>query len=298
MNKYNVIVLSGGGSKAIAHLGVLHYYEEIGIFDMKYIEEARGTSAGAIISLLLICGYKAMDIMGYIYNIKHFMVENKNSIWDILKKKGLIPIELILIHLEKMVNDKFGYIPTMLELYKATGKTLIMPTINITKNRKEYISYKTYPNLNVVKAASMSSNLPFIFQEILHENNSYLDGGLADNFPSEGIPSTKKVLGIVITGTDAAGTDISFLNFLYRTVMFPVNELTLHRSKNLGSNFTIIYMNINDVPVLELEMTGDRKMSIFMKGYSSAKIEDTKLLLKVDGWEEDPWSGWTGVNEW
>lgn len=311
--KYEVLILSGGGSKAICHLGALHYHwEDEQTLDISNLKELRGTSAGSIIALLLVCGYTPMEIMKKVYSLDNFLgAKNNSTIWDVIQKKGLICIDQILCHLDDMVMEKLGYLPTLKELYNQTGKLLIMPTVNITKKKKEYLSYKNYPNLKATCAARMSSNLPILFQEIKYNGDHYLDGGLADNFPSGNINPSKKVLGILVTGNDAEGTDISFVNYVYRAMMFPINTMTLLRAQNHGDNFTIVSMVVDDAPVMELQMSSDRKMAIFMKGYSSAKCEATKIYLNVKGWEEiqddssveakegwDVWTSWNGVKEW
>jgi predicted acylesterase/phospholipase RssA len=311
--KYEILILSGGGSKAICHLGALHYHwDDEQTLDISNLEELRGTSAGSIIALLLVCGYTPMEIMKKIYSLDNFLgAKNNSTIWDVIKKKGLICIDQILCHLDDMVMEKLGYLPTLKELYNQTGKLLIMPTVNITKKKKEYLSYKNYPNLKATYAARMSSNLPILFQEIKYNGDYYLDGGLADNFPSGNIDLSKKVLGILVTGNDAEGTDVSFVNYVYRAMMFPINTMTLLRAQNHGDNFTIVSMVVDDAPVMELQMNSDRKMAIFMKGYASAKCEATKIHLNVNGWEElqenlsvestngwDVWTSWKGVKEW
>jgi predicted acylesterase/phospholipase RssA len=305
IKKYDVVILSGGGSKAFCHLGALHSYYEDGNLDLNYVQMIRGTSAGSIISLLLVCGYTPMDIMIKVYNLQNFLggKVNTTNIWDVIKKKGLIPIDSLLCHLDDMVMEKLGHLPTLKELYDLTGKVLIMPTVNITKKRKEYLSYKNNPTLLATYAARMSSNLPILFQEIVYNGDHYLDGGLADNFPCGNISSSKKVLGILVTGTDADGTDVSFINYVYRAMMFPINTMTLLRAQSCGDNFTIISMVVDDAPVMELQMSGDRKMNLFMKGYESAKCEANKIYLKVEGWkalkdEDDVWDIWRGVKEW
>ncbi|HMP28233.1 MAG TPA: patatin-like phospholipase family protein [Saprospiraceae bacterium] len=304
LEKYDVVILSGGGSKAFCHLGGLHFHYEDTSLDLTYVQEFRGTSAGSIISLLLVCGYTPMEIMIKMYNLKNFLGNKTNTnIWDVIKKKGLIPIDQLLCHLDDMVMEKLGYLPTLKELYDLTGKLLIMPTINITKKRKEYLSWKNHPTLSATYAARMSSNLPILFQEIVYNGNYYLDGGLSDNFPCGNINSSKKVLGILVTGTDADGDDVSFINYVYRAMMFPINTLTLLRAQFCSDNFTIISMVVDDAPVMELQMSGDRKMELFMKGYESAKCESNKLYLIVEGWEalkdeDDIWDIWRGVKEW
>lgn len=320
--KYDMVILSGGGAKGIAHLGALHFQYEIGLLDPQHVKEYRGTSVGSIICILLICGYSPIEIMQYIYQIQNFLAgpgeqkgdtkENTkgNTIWDIIKKKGLIPIDHLFLHLEKMILEKLNKIPTLKELYDLSGKMLVIPTANVTKVRVEYLDHKTFPSLKVTDAAKMSSNLPGIFQEIVYNGDYYLDGGLGDNFPTSKIPKGYKTLGLLITGTDSAGYDLSSFNYIYRTMMFPVNTISLLKTKNLDKDFKLIHMVIDDIDVMELQMTTERKMKVFMTGYNISKCYSNVKNLYVKGWtdvgddfgdrDDQVWSlsRWKGVEEW
>ena len=75
------IVLSGGGSKGIAHAGALQFLSEQNIIP----SEMAGTSAGAIVAALYCFGKKPEEILEffksiYFFHWKHFT----------LKKPGII----------------------------------------------------------------------------------------------------------------------------------------------------------------------------------------------------------------
>ena len=55
-----ILVISGGGMNGLIILGAIKYLEELDI--LKHIEIFAGTSIGLIISVLLIIGYKSVDI--------------------------------------------------------------------------------------------------------------------------------------------------------------------------------------------------------------------------------------------
>lgn len=302
---YDVIVLSGGGSKAISELGVLHYYHERGMLDGTV--EYRGTSAGSIISLLLMCGYAPMEIFQHIYVLKNLFGEVNNtpsisySADGVYKNKGLIPIKQAFGVVKELIKKKFdGNVPTLLELKKMTSRKLIVSVVNMTKDRQEYFSSDTKPNISCLKAVMASSNLPGIFQEFIYEGNTYLDGGLGDNFPADGIDPSKKILGVIVTGKDSLGVspEIGMFSYISRAMMFPVNTMTNLRGEIARSkypNMTLVNLQIDDVPVVEFSMSRDRKMDIFMKGYMAASLESKKRYLNVKGWgrvkfdlEEEP----------
>lgn len=59
------LVLSGGGAKGAAHIGVLKYMEEIGI----PIDYIAGTSMGAIIGGLYAIGYSSDELLDIISTV-------------------------------------------------------------------------------------------------------------------------------------------------------------------------------------------------------------------------------------
>lgn len=296
---FDTLVLSGGGVKGIGQLGVLHYYYEKNLLDLSSIKEFAGTSVGSVICLLLICGYTPMEIFQRIYTIDSFFkAGGVHNIWDLFKNFGLMSIEPFIESVRTMVLEKLGKNPTLSELKRDTGKTLIVSAVNISKMCLEYFSPETKPHLTALDAVKISCNLPLVFQRIRYNGDYYVDGGMADNFPIASIdPDGKNILGIVVTGKDNAGGD-DFVNYLFRLMVFPINIMTQLRSKGAGPNVKLIEVSFDDLPILELAVESKRKMEIFMKGYKEARKEEGKQLINVEGWswDEGPelveW-GWT-----
>ena len=154
--KYDAVVISGGGNKGILSLGALHYEYEKGTYDPEYTRIYAGTSIGAVISLLMICGYTPMEAFTEIYKMAYFFnVGDCHSIWDVVKFMGLMSIRGFAQRIEDLVRAKLGDIPTLRELKKRTGKTLVVTGANVTKMKGEYYTYKTRPNLGCVNAVKM-----------------------------------------------------------------------------------------------------------------------------------------------
>jgi patatin-like phospholipase/acyl hydrolase len=121
--KFDAVVLSGGGIKGLLTLGALHYHYMKGDFDMKYVHTYVGTSIGSDINLLLVCGYTPLEIFIKIYEIENFFdVTDCNNIWDMSTFMGLMDINNFMSKIEKMVENVFGCVPTLQELYNMTQK--------------------------------------------------------------------------------------------------------------------------------------------------------------------------------
>jgi len=285
-SKYDAVVLSGGGSKGLLTLGALHYEYEKGRFVMDHVKIYAGTSIGSVICLLLICGYSPMEIFTEVYkNDRIFEVGESQSIWDVVKFMGLMSIKGFSDRIEEMVKSKLGKIPTLLELRKMTGKTLVISVANITKMKCEYFTHKTRPDLGCVNAVKLSSNLPLIFQRIRYNDSYMTDGGLMDNFPLKYIDDGKmKILGIVTMGSDFSLPDNQFMGYFYRLLVMPMNANTELRCNLAKSNTNLVKLEFNNAPLFQFTMSSEHKMEMFIHGFNEAEREHNTIYLFIKGW--------------
>ena len=87
---YN-LVISGGGIRAILHLGALKILEEKNI--LKNIKNFAGSSAGSMIALLLCIGYSPNDIIIIFLKINLDKFYDISDIFDFLNIYGLINLD-------------------------------------------------------------------------------------------------------------------------------------------------------------------------------------------------------------
>jgi NTE family protein len=188
------LVLSGGGAKGFAHIGVLKVIDSLGI----KIDYIAGTSMGAVIGALYATGYSGIQLEA-IFNSQDFdelindnfpresksFYERENSEKYVVslpfsKFKITLPSALsrgqnvynLLYQLMLPVNDirdfeklpiPFFCIATDIE----TGESLILE-----KGR-------------LAEAVTASSALPSLFQPVTIDDRILVDGGVTNNFPVE-----------------------------------------------------------------------------------------------------------------
>lgn len=281
MNEFEEIVLSGGGKKGIAELGVLHYYYEKKLFIPDKVKVYRGTSIGSIISLLLIYGYSPMQIFQEIYKSESFFkLSSIKNITQLFSKFGLTNLSSLLKKVVELLKCKNKMIPTLLELFNNTGKILIITASNMDKMTCEFFSHDTQPNMSIIDAIEISCNLPLIFQKIKYNNNYYIDGGILNHFPIDP-NSNKKTLGILIVGYDYESKDDTLINYIYKLVIMPINMIVNLQLKNISENTTLIVLKLPGTSLLDINTVGDQKMNLFLMGYSIAKLEDNKEELHI-----------------
>jgi len=274
-SEYDTLVLSGGSSKGILTLGALQYCYDT--YLLNKIETYVGTSSGAIISFLLIIGYSPIEIMVYICcnglleKMQHF------NFVSMINGTGATSFVNIYEQLEKITIDKIGYIPTLLDLKVKYNKTLICTTYNLTKEKTEYMSHETHPNLPSLIALKMSSNLPLIFENFKYNSDFYVDGGVSDNFPIDvGVKIGKKVLGILLSSQDnfEKGPDIGILEFIYKLLCIPISQNTEYKiNQATGENCKIIRLSYDKIKFFNFNIHSKEKLDIFSIGYEQMKTQ-------------------------
>lgn len=297
-SKFRALVLSGGGIKGFGHLGILHYYHTEGSLCLdptNGLQEICGTSVGAMIGMLLVCGYTPQEIYLHLHQASVPISIGTKNIWDIPKGYGIIDISKPFAIIEEMVKEKLGYIPTLEKLYQLSHIVLKVSVVNISKMRVEYFDHRNNPELLVTEAVKMSCNLPIVFQKIVYNDNIYSDGGLADNFPFEGLDDKSgRILGCVSTTSylDSYQED-SLVNYLYKIVILPIETTTNLRisfAKRLYPNIQIINILFKNIMPIDFGLDTNQRATIFKRGHGDAKAIESKTPLHVLDWMwDDAW---------
>jgi NTE family protein len=155
------IVLSGGGIRGIAHLGVLKALQNTGI----QISHITGTSAGSIAGSFYAAGIDPQET------------------FNIFMKTRLIRFvrpalgSLGLVNLARTEDIFKEYLPTKIEDLK------IPLTICTTNFSEGNVAYFTEGPL--VRAIHASCCIPGVFKPIMINEQMYVDGGVLNNFPVE-----------------------------------------------------------------------------------------------------------------
>lgn len=168
------IVLSGGGMRCMAHLGVLNALEELGIKP----DIITGTSAGGIVGAFMAVGYNAEKIIRIIQTAKLFEWSHLS-----LKKPGLFDMQSF----EKVFREHFD---------DYTFETLPIPLIvNATDISTGECIY--FSSGDLVKPLLASCCIPVVFDPVFLDNRHLVDGGVVNNFAVEPLqPICKNIIGI------------------------------------------------------------------------------------------------------
>lgn len=249
------LVLSGGGVKAIAHIGFIKVLLENNIIPTR----VSGTSAGALVSALYANGYSPEEMISFFKQTPLF----KFTLYAI-NKPGL------------MDSDKYAeffedFFP------KNSFEDLKYP---LTVTATDLLSGKlTYFNKGeLIKPLIASSALPPVFSPIEIDNKWYCDGGVLNNFPVEPIKKDCDVIlgSFVNPITEINKEDInSSLKLLYRVYDLGVDLNNIKKFKQC--NYVFAPIEINEIGVLDASVI-DKAYEI---GYKNAQKDIETILNSI-----------------
>lgn len=196
------LVLSGGGAKGLAHIGVLK-----GLADMGVPEPAMvvGTSMGSIVGGLYACGMTPHDLVRFAleeFDIADYLDGFAFKINGPVGK--VFQTGQIVSNLATRPGIDSGN--RLLQLFErlTEGKTFEETRIPFRCNAVDLITGKeiVFDSGPVAKAIRGSMSFPFFFEPLLDGDRCLVDGGLSDNMPvyiprMEGI---KHVLAVDVVG--------------------------------------------------------------------------------------------------
>ena len=184
------LVIGGGGPIGLIMYGALKKLHEKKVWDFKNIETIHATSIGGFIALIIILEYDWEWMDDYIIKRpwnKLFDLENKNLIYSFVNQMGILDHDIIKNSVKPLLlaSDLNENI-TLKELYDYKNIELHLYSTNINTSdffEKIDISYKTYPDLQLIQALIMSACIPILIKPIYFDNKFYIDGGFVNNFP-------------------------------------------------------------------------------------------------------------------
>jgi predicted acylesterase/phospholipase RssA len=180
------IVISGGGPTGIKALGALQHLEKEEFWNIENIKSMYCTSAGAIIGLLVALKFDWDSINDYI--IKRPWHEayqiGVNQIFEAYNKKGLFDEKVIDIFYKPFFNSRdISMKMTMREFYEYTKIDFHVFTLEMNHFETVDVSYKTHPDLELLKAIHMTIALPLVISPCCIGDECFVDGGMISNYP-------------------------------------------------------------------------------------------------------------------
>lgn len=218
------IVLQGGGSLGIGHVGTLSEWEKMGGYQS--ITHVCGSSVGSILAAAIAAKASVPFMKETIFglNMKQFADDDYGffrDIYRLYKKWGWHAGDAIEEWAEKLMFQLTGNPKiTMEQLYDLNKIHLTITYFSYRYRKTKYADHTTQPDLCVAEAIRMSSSIPIYYQAVwrkfLNKNqqdvlDAIADGGTMDNFPigilhRQGIPD-EKIMGFKLCSTEELNAD-------------------------------------------------------------------------------------------
>ncbi len=180
------IVIEGGAYFGIYALGVLSELQKESFYDIENIETIYGTSAGSFIGALLCLKIDWDTLLTYIKKRPWNKIINitPNILMEIASKRGIFDISFFYQSFTNpLQSEGLDIHITLKEFYEYSNIELHLFTTQLKTFQLIDMSYKTHPDMEMIKAVYRSCSMPIIFQPLWENNDFYLDGGLLNNYP-------------------------------------------------------------------------------------------------------------------
>ena len=291
---YNNLVLSGGAFKAIAFIGCIRYLEDNNL--ISYIQNVIGSSAGAIIGLMVCLDYSSNDMISIIKkeSSQYDDTIDIDSILDMFDTMGASDGQEFVEMAYRIMQYKLSCETfsdsevrsiNFANFAKKTGKNMVIAASNLSKAQSEYFSVDTTPTLTILQAIRISISVPIIMTPVIMNDMVYVDAGIFNNFPIEYFDDQRNpftnTLSLLVS-SPLSNTPVNSLNLIsYVKLLFDsllTRNNTKHESAGKGNHS--VYVDLKegsqtygiDMQTMKMEINDvliDKYIEI---GYESLKL--------------------------
>lgn len=182
------LVLSGGGARGFAHMGVIKFLNEMGA----RVHHFSGTSSGAIVAAFIAAGYSPDECM------RIFKEEKMLRKLRTTRRAGFFKMD-------GLTSFYIKYLPQ--NTFESLTTKLTISATNIINGTTVYFSEG-----ELIMPLMAASSVPVVFRPVHYRNYIMLDGGLLNNLPVE--PLLVDKLPIVGVHVNPVGEIAEFPNTL------------------------------------------------------------------------------------
>lgn len=292
------LVMSGGGARGIAHIGVIKALEENNI----PIDYVSGTSIGAIVAALYSMGYSPQDMIDIMssddfkkwytgtMDINYMFYFRMNNVVPELinikfNLKDSVQIERPSLSLINPNPMNLGFVQMFAQYTVACNNnfdSLFVPFRCVASdiyNKKQVV----YRNGDLGDAVRASMSYPFVFRPIKKDSVLMYDGGIFNNFPVDIMESDFKpdvIIGSVVSENATLPDDRNLMNQIENFVMNKSNySLAKERGVLLNMDLKKVglldFHKLNEIAKLGYDKTIEYIDSI--KGYITRRTDSTQL---------------------
>ncbi len=238
------LVLSGGGVRGIAHLGVIKALEEHNI----RVKSIAGASAGAIVGAFYAAGHSWEHILEFFKTTPMFSWQNYTY-----SKPGLLDTD-------KFQKAFAAYLPD--DDFQGLECKLYISTTDICTGKNHIFSEG-----KLIKKVLASAAFPIVLSPVRIDGVFFADGGITNNFPVEPLLSESDfIIGSYVNPlpTIEAQELTSSMDVMERA--FKIGMATLSESKLSNCDVLVAPLELTEIGTFSL----NRMDEVFEIGYSAA----------------------------
>lgn len=237
------VVLSGGGARGFAHLGVLKALNDAGIFP----DVIAGTSAGALVGVLYADGYSPDHILS---------IMNSTSMLHYIRptvpREGLLEISGI----EKILRENLRAVN-----FEELKIPLFVTATDLNNGKIVYFS-----SGELLKPVIASASIPVLFKPVIIDKIHYVDGGVLDNLPVRPIEGEcELIIGSFVNPVGYEKTVTSLVQIAERAFMLNMSKEVVEKAHKF--DVFIAPHELRNYKILDPE----KAIEVFDIGYNATK---------------------------
>ncbi|MEP3837207.1 MAG: patatin-like phospholipase family protein [Algibacter sp.] len=285
------LVLSGGGAKGLAHIGVLKVIDSLGI----QVDYVAGTSMGSIVGALYASGYSGKQLDSIFHKIDFDKIINDDlprsstafSERNNMEKYALkLPFNNFKIKLPSALSRGHNTYSLFLKLLIHVNEIndfskLPIPFFCIATN-VEKGEQVVLEKGNLTQAIMASSALPSLFQPVNINDDILIDGGVVNNYPVDEIRAKGMDFIIGVDVQDGLATRDELISA--PDVLIQVNNFRTIHDMKLKVKKTDIYIkpNIKKFNVVSFdegdEIINSGKIAALKEGNALVELSTTPYI--------------------
>ncbi len=248
------LALSGGGTKGIAHAGAIKALQEYGIT----IHSVAGTSAGALVGALYAAGNSVDDISSF-FSSSNLFDPRKFA----FRRAGFLNSDVFVDHIK-------NYIPV--NYFESLEKSLQVTATNLNT-----MKLKVFDHGELYHPILASAAFPGIFTPVEFNNETYVDGGVLNNFPVDLLDDCDLRIGSYVNKVEYLGDKKLKRSYDVANRAFAIGQYDKDRAKFHDCDILIEPDKLYDYGLFSFKSL----QKMFDIGYDSAcRALDTSSILK------------------
>ncbi|HNR41285.1 MAG TPA: patatin-like phospholipase family protein [Bacteroidales bacterium] len=242
------LVLSGGGARGFAHIGVLQALNETGI----YPDVISGTSAGALVGVLYADGFSPREIMKMMNSTSRL-----HYIRPTIPREGLLQISGI----ERILRENLRA-----KRFEELKLPLYVTVTDLNNGKAEYFSRG-----ELIEPVIASASIPVLFKPVIINDIHYVDGGVLDNMPIRPLENRcSRIIGSFVNPVGYEETVVSLTQIAERVFMLNMSKEVLEKKERF--DLFIAPQELKNYKILDPE----KAVEVFDLGYTATieKLRD------------------------